>query len=605
MKHFLSRVFPADMWRGRLALLLGAAFLKLIIFDVIWCTGTTFRAMSDVGLYVNALLMAMILLLPAVLTRRFWVAILLMFVADGVLVANLMYCRTYFTAIPLESYMLAGNLADFTASVVDSMRVADIILPLTTVLAWWLGAKMRWRITGRYTLMYVAYVVVLALLADGIALCRGGFKTHYARLQESCYYTTCTTPIYTVGGTILYDLISGNSHTLDAAGETQIHSWLDAKNRLRPYTPLADSIPDRDNIVIVLCESLESWVIGATVDGTEVTPVLNSLIADTTGTLYAPNVLTQVASGRSIDCQLLVNAGMLPMMSSVYSMRYPQNKYYTLNQALTEKNGARSYILTCDKPIVWNQEPIARAFGIDTLLTRTSWRNDELVGNPAKLSDGSFMRQAVEKMQAGEIWQPGEKVFMQFVTYSGHNPFRLPEKLRTVTFSNRYPERMRDYMMMAHYTDSALGTLLSYLRSRPDYDRTLIVITGDHEGLAMDRASILNSPAAKGIVSQGQFTPLIVVNSPVAGRYNDVMGQADIYPTLLNLMKLDNYCWKGVGQSIFSPAKAPFAISSMTGEIVGDTTDVVAPVFENIRSARAISDLIISTNAFNTLSIKP
>ena len=74
---------------------------------------------------------------------------------------------------------------------------------------------------------------------------------------------------------------------------------------------------------------------------------------------------------------------------------------------------------------------------------------------------------------------------------------------------------MRDYMMMAHYTDSAIGTLLSYLRSRPDYDRTLIVITGDHEGLAMDRAAILDNPDARGIVSPGQYTPLIVVNSPV------------------------------------------------------------------------------------------
>lgn len=274
------------------------------------------------------------------------------------------------------------------------------------------------------------------------------------------------------------------------------------------------------------------------------------------------------------------------------------NRYYTLNRALAEKNGARSYILTCDKPIVWNQEPIARAFGIDTLLTRSSWRNDELVGNPAKLSDGSFMRQAVEKMQAGEIWPVGENAFLQFVTYSGHNPFRLPENLRTVTFSDRFPERMRDYMMMAHYTDSAIGTLLSYLRSRPDYDRTLIVITGDHEGLAMDRAAILDNPDARGIVSPGQYTPLIVVNSPVGGRYDAVLGQADIYPTLLNLLQLDSYRWKGMGNSILDPSKAPFAISSMTGELAGDTTAVSPQALSNIRSARAISDLIISTDAF-------
>ncbi|WP_289758933.1 LTA synthase family protein [Muribaculum intestinale] len=598
MKPILSRLFPADMWHGRLSVLVVAAFLKLILFDVVWCTGTTFRAMSDIGLYLNALLGALLLVLPYMVSRRFWIAVTVLFLADGVLVANLMYCRTYFTAIPLDSYLLAGNLSDFTASVVDSMRWLDILIPLTTVAAWIIGRRMPRRFPPRSTLRYLVCLAMAALLAAIAAMCRGGFRAHYSRLQESCYYTTCTTPIYTVGGSVMYDILSGNSRALDEAGRARIDSWMEQKEKYRPHRALTDSIAVRDNLVIILCESLESWVIDRKVDGVEITPVLDSLIADTASTLYAPNVLTQVAAGRSIDCQLLVNAGMLPMQSSVYSMRYPQNRYYTLNRALAEKNGARSYILTCDKPIVWNQEPIARAFGIDTLLTRSSWRNDELVGNPAKLSDGSFMHQAVEKMQAGEIWPVGENAFLQFVTYSGHNPFRLPENLRTVTFSDRFPERMRDYMMMAHYTDSAIGTLLSYLRSRPDYDRTLIVITGDHEGLAMDRAAILDNPDAREIVSPGQYTPLIVVNSPVGGRYDAVLGQADIYPTLLNLMQLDSYRWKGMGNSILDPSKAPFAISSMTGELAGDTTAVSPEALSNIRSARAISDLIISTDAF-------
>lgn len=601
MKSILSRLFPADMWRGRLSILVAAAFLKLILFDVIWCMGTTFRAMSDIGLYLNAILGALILTLAYVVPRRFWIGVMIFFLSDGVLVANLMYCRTYFTAIPLDSYLLAANLSDFTASVVDSMRWIDILIPLTTVAAWILGRRFRNSFPRRFTLRYLAYVVIAAILAGIATLSRGGFTAHYSRLQESCYYTTCTTPIYTVGGSVMYDLLTGNSRSLDEEGRARIDAWMLEKEQHRPYRPLPDSIPGRDNLVIILCESLESWVIDRTIDGVEITPVLDSLVADTATTLYAPNVLTQVAAGRSIDCQLLVNAGMLPMQSSVYSMRYPQNRYYTLNQALAEKNGARSYILTCDKPIVWNQEPIAHAFGIDTLLTRSSWRNDELVGNPAKLSDGSFMRQAVEKMQAGEIWPEGENAFLQFVTYSGHNPFRLPENLRTVTFSDRFPERMRDYMMMARYTDSAIGTLLTYLRSRPDYDRTLIVITGDHEGLAMDRAAILSDPSAVGIVSPGQYTPLIVVNSPVGGRYDGILGQADIYPTLLNLMKLDSYRWKGMGQSILDPDKAPFAISSMTGEAVGDTTALSPAALSNIRTARAISDLIISTDAFSLI----
>lgn len=601
--NFFSRLFPADMWVGRLTLLVGAAFLKIITFDVIWCAGTTFRAMSDIGLYVNAIFAALIIVLPYMLTRRLWVEIAVMLLVDILLICNLMYCRTYFTAIPLDSYLLAGNLSDFKASVVDSMRWSDILLPLSTAAAAIICLPASYRFPRKSLIRYILTVCAAGLLAYGTALARGGFMAHYSKLKESCYYTTCTTPIYTVGGSMLYDAVSSSKEMSDD-DRRAIAEWFRQKDLLRPYTPLPDSIPGRNNLVIILCESLESWVIDREVDGKQITPVINSLLKDPT-TFYAPNVLTQVGSGRSIDCQLLLNAGMMPMESSVYSMKYPDNRYFTLNQALKEKNGAKGYILTCDKPIVWNQEPIARSFDIDTLLDRDSWRNDELVGNPAKLSDGSFLRQSIEKMKAGEIWPEGENAFLQFVTYSGHNPFRLPEKLKGIDFSDKYPQRMRDYMTMANYTDRSLGQLIDYLRSRPDYDSTLIVITGDHEGLASDRAGILKSAEAKGIVSEGQFTPFIVLNSPVGGRYDKVMGQIDMYPTLLNLMHLDSYGWKGMGQSVFAPGKPAFAISSMTNRIEGDTVGVDPAVMNNIKEARSISDKIITFDALRTTGEQP
>ncbi len=581
----------------RLSMLIAAAFIKLIIFDVVWCYGTTFRAMSDIGLYVNAFFAALVIALPYALTRRLWIEITIMFLVDILLICNLMYCRTYFTAIPLDSYLLAGNLADFKASVVDQMRWADMLLPLSTIAAAMGCMRVSRVLPKSLAKRYALATLASALLVVVTAWARGGFTAHYSKLKESCYYTTCTTPIYTVGGSMLYDALT-SSKTMTEEDRRIINDWMRQKETLRAYTPLPDSVPGRDNIVIILCESLESWVIDRVVDGKEITPVINALLNDS-ATLYAPYVLTQVGSGRSIDCQLLLNAGMMPMESSVYSMQYPDNTYFTLNRALKEKNGAKSYILTCDKPIVWNQEPIARAFGIDTLLTLDSWHNDELVGNPAKLSDGSFLRQSVEKMKAGKIWPVGENAFMQFVTYSGHNPFRLPEKLRRIEFSDKYPQRMVDYMVMANYTDHSIGALIEYLQSRPDYDDTLIVITGDHEGLASNRAEILESPQAKGIVSEGQFTPFIILNSPIGGRYDKVLGQIDMYPTLLNLMHLDHYKWKGMGQSIFTPGKPAFAISSMTNRIEGDTVGVDPEIISNIVAARSVSDRIITFDTFS------
>ena len=52
---------------------------------------------------------------------------------------------------------------------------------------------------------------------------------------------------------------------------------------------------------------------------------------------------------------------------------------------------------------------------------------------------------------------------------------------------------------------------MEYLKTLPQYDETLIVITGDHEGLATYREELCNAPGGKGIVSDKTFTPFIIV----------------------------------------------------------------------------------------------
>ncbi|MCM1519672.1 MAG: sulfatase-like hydrolase/transferase [Lachnoclostridium sp.] len=581
---------------GRTTVMVIGMIATMLAFVVVWCSQTTFRAMSDWLLYIFNIMAALLLALPGVASRRAWVNGVVMILLDLLLISNLMYCRTYLTAIPPDSYLLAGNLTDFTASVADSLRLSDMIFPLITALTWWLASKQPDRkMSGRGWISYGAAVAVLAL-AGGIGLAlRGGFYKEYDRLMQSCYYSTCGVPTYTVAGHLIYcDMTS--SPRLTPEIEAAVEEWLTVKEELRPYTSLPDSIEPRRNLVVVLLESFESWLIDTRIDGKEITPYINSLAADSTS-LFFPNMLTQVASGRSIDCQLLLTSGLLPMLNTVYSMKYPATEYPSLCKALKADRDARSLILTCDKPVTWNQEVIARSMGYDSLIHRNSWEIDEVVGNPAKLSDGSFLRQSVDFLcrDAGKI---GDKPFMlTFVTYSGHNPFRLPEKLKDPSFiidEGKYPQKMVDYVTMAHYTDSCLATLVEYLKQRPDYDQTLILITGDHEGLAGNRAEILNSPEARGIVSPGQFTPFLLLNAPVAGHSEAVMGQIDMYPTLLAMLGLDGYFWKGQGQNVIDRQRTAVAVSSMTGEIAGDTTTVDHRTLSNILDARRISDLIIT-----------
>ncbi|MDE7126052.1 MAG: LTA synthase family protein, partial [Muribaculaceae bacterium] len=421
----------------------------------------------------------------------------------------------------------------------------------------------------------------------------------YDRLVQSCYYSTCGVPTYTVGGSLLYNVIDNRmSRQIDPSA--YVNPWLEDHNRLMPHCALPDSVATRRNLVIINCESLESWVINKEIDGKPITPYLDSLVL-LPNTFYAPNVLTQVSSGRSIDALLLMHSGLLPMVSSVYSMKYPSATYPTLNKALKQIYGSESYIFTCDKPITWNIEAISRAFGYNRLIDRRSFTLDEMIGNPAKLSDGSFLRQCAQMIKTDStLWPVGEPRMLTFNTYSGHSPFILPDKFKDPAFDisgNGLPERLNDYITMAHYTDSQLHTLIGYIQSRPDYEDTIIVIVGDHEGLAGLRSDFLKSSTkAHDIISTGQYTPFIILNSPIAGYYPDIMGQVDIYPTLLNLLGADEYFWKGLGQSIFCADKPKTAISSMTYEIAGDTASVNSETMEHLKKARRVSDAIIRGN---------
>ena len=107
--------------------------------------------------------------------------------------------------------------------------------------------------------------------------------------------------------------------------------------------------------------------------------------------------------------------------------------------------------------------------------------------------------------------------------------------------------------------------------------------------------NIVSELIAKGIVSDTQFTPFIVVNSPVSMRYDKVMGQIDMYPTLLNLLQLDDYYWTGLGESILNPNKKGFAVGSqMNVEGENYTPEEV----DLAKEAYDISDEMIRFNYF-------
>lgn len=562
-------------------------FLTFVAFDVIWCMDTTFASFSFFETYATKIIATLALAGVYALTRCRWAQIVVMALLDVLLVANLMYFRTYYSAIPASSYLEAGNLADFKASVTDSLRWADIVLPLITIAT--AVIAFRYKTTKRQPLTAVlkwwaAPLAGFALLLTGVNLCKGGFHKSLRSVRQSAYLCSADAPIFSIFGCIWYD-ITDAAEPITPEKQAEIERWLASQPKHQP----ADSVTEkRSNLLIVFAESLESWVLEKEVDGKEITPCLNRLLKEKS-TLYAPNVLTQVKGGRSIDAQLMICSGLLPLMSGTYSSLYYDNTFYTLQKAMRGLKHSRSYLLTIDKVSTWNQGAVARSFGTDTIISYHDFKMTEAFGTHKRIGDASFFQQCREKIERGEVWKPGESVYMQFVTYSGHAPFKLPDHLRTITFPASIPEKAADYMTTAHYTDKAIGDFVAYLKTLPQYKETIVVIVGDHEGLASYRQELVGNPACRGLVSDKQLTPFIVLNSPVGMRYDKFMGQIDIYPTLLNLMQLDAYRWHGLGQSILDPRKQGVAVGSvMNVEGTGSDKEV-----ERLKEAHTVSDYML------------
>lgn len=585
--------------QGVVAVVITGFFLQFLIFDFVWALDTTFSGFQFPIAWLSKLFLSTLLTLPLLWIRRRWYVAATSVAIDLWLIANLMYFRTYYTVIPLSSYALAGNLSDFQASVWESLRLSDLIFPAITAAVTAMLSATDLRVTLRHIprrlrLWLAGFIAIPMTVVLIHTAWKGSYREAYEDLMYD--YPTCGAAVYTIPGTWAYEFLSGASE-LTPDQRATIEKWLGERATALPF-----AIEARDNCIIILCESLESWVLETTVDGIEITPNLNRLL-QTDNLLYAPKVLSQVMGARSIDAQLILHTGMLPVAYGAYSSRFPHNTYMSLDKAFKEKwPGAKSMTFTVDKRTVWNVGIVAQDFGYDILLDKPNFLLDVPTGPRGRLGDDSFLRQSAEKIASDELWPDGGHTLLQCVTYSGHTPFVIPDELKQVEFDERYPERIRNYMTVANYTDRAIGEFLALLKKNPKFDNTMIVITGDHEGVGVDRGKFMTDEATARFLSPDQFVPFIVVNSPVTMRYEGVMGQIDLYPTLLDLMGLSGYGWRGLGQSILDPSKEPYAVSPRM-EVSGVQPSSAAAL-EHSRSAYAISDMMICSDWFATEEVR-
>ena len=121
--------------------------------------------------------------------------------------------------------------------------------------------------------------------------------------------------------------------------------------------------------------------------------------------------------------------------------------------------------------------------------------------------------------------------------------------------------------------------------------------SGDHEGLGEMRRAWCESAGGRGLVADRPMVPFIVLNAPRGMRVEAVGGQVDIYPTLLRLLGLQRYAWRGMERSLTDPMRPPVAVDPY-GTIYGRPDSIATPTLQRLKEAWPVSDAIIRYDYF-------
>ncbi len=507
---------------------------------------------KDLGLFsytARSLVDALLMLLPYWLLPSKWrtgyvgIAVFL-FSFWGL--SQLWYYRTYEDLMPFSSFLLFDNVSPLLLDGIKaSMRLRDVLFVMPPILLFslyrlFLMDRIRKvPVVSRQRITYLAGILSFTLFihaTNAYSFYRREhdrtakhFLSRYVNAINSISYFDFNGFVPFCINSFVSTIIEKQS--LDAKEKAEIELFL--RKYMPEYTDDRYAVKERKNLILIVVESLNSWLINFEIEGMEVTPHLNQLCREDSS-IVALHVQPQVKNGRSSDAHFMYNTGLLPINNGAVAVRFGEAGYPSLAKAL---KGYEAFSMVCDNAKYWNQNIAFSSYGFTRLYDCHSVK-----GSSGNLNDHTLFKEAASRIEG-----TGSPFYAQLITLNMHYPYdKLEVPPTDISKSKLYTPNIRNFLETAHYCDNAIGEFIKVLKETGIYEKSLIAIISDHNEI--DKNQIENreksSPEDKEIA-------MIVLNGSRKLDYVHPVEQIDIYPTLLDLMGANDYLWKGLGHSIF------------------------------------------------------
>jgi lipoteichoic acid synthase len=529
-------LFTAPIFYTFFLLLLKLMLLRWSLFKQIeWS-----RLPAD-GLALLVILCLLELVTPAKWKRiSFWVInliISLTLFSSTVYYAHFGSVPTYTALLALNQVMQIKSSIESTIQLSNYLYFADLA---GLILIWSLTRKRANRIADNN----VSWKAGLFLVAVVCVVLSG----RYIRLGDSISNELVRAESI---GFLDYQVASAVqlSREENAAKNESLKSTIEQINQYQsssPYqTPTVKSIKPAyfgaakgKNLIIVQMEAFQNFPIHLSLNGQELTPVLNGL----TGTsLYFPHVFQQIGQGNTSDAEFMSNTSIYPTGTIAMSMGYGDRALPSLPRLL-QKYGYEADTFHVNDVKFWDRIQLYPALHFDHYFDKPFYTNDHF--NDFGASDEELYRVGTEKIL--EIAKQSKPFYAQFVTVSSHFPFKVPDDRKRITLPDSLKDtQLGDYLTAINYTDYALGTFIDRLKREGLWDNTVLVVYGDHFGLQPQDNDPEWVQSQLGIPYDprvSRFNIPLIIHLPGENKgktVDQVGGQLDIMPTVANLLGIN------------------------------------------------------------------
>ena len=538
---------PNKLWTARQQWMLPILLILVFMLQTqVFNAWLNIQALFSWQRLISSFAFAMFAFGPAMVLRRrgryIWLTVAATLV-ELLFVAQFIYFHSFDTFMRASAIKYASYVGAVSGSIKQQLSPVllffAVMLPIIGLWYWFIDRKKPQPLyTGRTRLVALIGILLITLGAF-MGMLTIERKKH-GGLRELLMVPYDNSTMVTKVGVHMYSALDtyryfASPRGISPAEKAYVEDW--QKNRPAAQVPGASFGSARGkNVILVQMESFESFVIGRSIEGQEITPNLNKLIKES---IYYSNYHDEVGTGRTADGEFESQNSLLPTMDRVAFFEYATHDYNGLPEIL-KNQGYLTSVFHGDVPSFWNRNVAYPYLGWDTLHGIESFKVNRPVG--WGLSDEDLIKQSVPKLE-----QQKQPFYSNIITVTSHTPFHLDDDLKPLKLTSTHglTQYQMDFVQTLAYTDKQIGVLIDELKKNGLYDTSILALFGDHRACMSNQndtgfAQFLGVKPFDQLsfFADGEKIPLII-HAPGSGLVGEVTTPAshlDYAPTILGLL---------------------------------------------------------------------